>query len=140
MAHAANTRYLEALAVVNDPTPAYQQVAALVQPKQEGQRSFAGFNPACRDEVQFFRAVLRGEHELKGFRNADLRRILQLADRDPAERRRARAATGRRLKRLHVRGLIAKIPHTRRWKVTLLGHRILGTCVQLYYHGLNTAA
>lgn len=139
-AHAANVRYLEALSVVQDPTPAYQQVTALVQPKQEGQRSFAGFNPARRDDVQFFRAVLRGEHELKGFRNADLRRILQLADRDPTERRRARAATGRRLKRLHVRGLIAKIPHTRRWKVTPLGHRTLGACVQLYYHGLATAA
>lgn len=139
-AHAANVRYLEALSVVKDPTPAYQHVAALVQPKQEGQRSFAGFNPARRDDIQFFRAVLRGEHQLKGFRNADLRRLLSLADRDPNDRRRARAAIGRRLKRLHVRGLIAKIPHTRRWKITPLGHRTLGACVQLYYHGLATAA
>lgn len=139
-AHAANTRYLEALSVVQDPTPAYQRVATLVQPKQQGQRSFAGFNPARREDVQFFRAVLRGEHELKGFRNADVRRLLHLDDRDPANRRRARAAIGRRLKRLHVRGLIAKIPHTRRWKVTAQGHRTLGACVQLYYHGLATAA
>lgn len=139
-AHAANVRYLEALSVVNNPTTAYQHVAALVQSKQDGQRSFAGFNPARRDDVQFFRAVLRGEHELQGFRNAHLRRLLQLDDRDPAQRHRARAAIGRRLKRLHVRGLIAKIPHTRRWKVTPLGHRTLGACVQLYYHGLATAA
>ncbi len=74
---AANVRYLEALSVVNDPGPAYRQVAALVQPKVRAQRSYAGFNPARRDDVQFFRAVLRGEHELKGFRNADLRRLLQ---------------------------------------------------------------
>jgi hypothetical protein len=139
-AHAANVRYLEALSVVKDPTPAYQHVAALVQPKQEGQRSFAGFNPARRDDVQFFHAVLRGEHDLKGFRNAHLRRLLQIDHCDPADRQRARAAIGRRLKRLHVRGLIAKIPHTRRWKVTPLGHRTLGACIQLYYHGLVTAA
>jgi len=138
-AHTANTRYLEALSVVKDPGPAYQQVALLVQPKRRGPRSFAGFNPARRDEVEFFRAVLRGEHELKGFRNADLRRLLHLDDR-PDRRRREQAAIGRRLKRLHVRGLVAKIPHTRRWKVTPLGHRTLGACVQLYYHGLATAA
>lgn len=139
-ARAANVRYLEALSVVNDPTAAYQQVALLVQSKRRGPRSFAGFNPARRSDVQFFRAVLRGEHELKGFRNADLRRLLRLDDRDPDQRRRAQTAIGRRLKRLHVRGLVAKIPHTRRWKVTPLGHRTLGVCVQLYYHGLATAA
>lgn len=139
-AHAANVRYLEALSVVNDPAPAYQQVAALVQTKKAGQRRFAGFNPARREDVQFFRAVLRGEHELRGFRNADLRRILGHNDQDPEQRRRNRAAIGRRLQRLHVRGLVAKIPRTRRWKVTPLGHRTLGACVQLYYHGLATAA
>jgi hypothetical protein len=139
-AHAANVRYLEALSVVNDPTPAYRHVAALAQPKRQGQRSFAGFNPARRDDVQFFRAVLRGEHELKGFRNADLRRLLELPDRDPLDRCHARAAVGHRLKRLHVRGLVAKIPHTRRWRVTPLGHRTLGACLELYYHGLATAA
>jgi hypothetical protein len=139
-AHAANVRYLEALSVVNDPAPAYRQVARLVEPKQSCQRSYAGFNPACKDDVQFFRAVLRGEHELRGFRNADLRRLLGLDDREADERRRHRAAVGRRLKRLHVRGLIAKIPRTRRWRVTSQGHRILGACVQLYYHGLATAA
>jgi len=139
-AHAANVRYLEALSVVNDPTPAYQQVAALVQPKLEEARSYAGFNPARREDIQFFRAVLRGEHELRGFRNADLRRLLHQDDSNPLQRRRQQDALGRRLKRLHVRGLVAKIPHTRRWKVTPLGHRTLGACVQLYYQGLATAA
>ena len=58
----------------------------------------------------------------------------------PDQRRRDRAAIGRRLKRLHVRGRIAKFPHTRRWTVTPLGHRTLGACLRLYYHGLATAA
>jgi hypothetical protein len=131
---------LEALSVVKDPTMAYQQVAALAEAKIKAQRSFAGFNPARQSDIQFFRAVLRGEHELRGFRNADLRRLLLLDDRDPDERRRNRAAIGRRLKRLHVRGLVAKIPHTRRWKVTPLGHRTIGVCIRLYYHGLAIAA
>ncbi len=139
-AQTANTRYLEALSVVNDPAPAYKQVGVLVQTKQSAGRRYAGFNPARREDVQFFRAVLHGEHELRGFRNADLRRLLHQNDHDPQQRRRNQTALGRRLQRLHVRGLIAKIPHARRWKVTLLGHQTLGACVRLYYHGLPTAA
>jgi len=111
-AHAANRRYLEALSVVNDPTPAYQTSCCFGPPKVQDERSFAGFNPARREDIQFFRAVLRGEHELRGFRNADLRRLLHQDDSNPLERRRQQDALGRRLKRLHVRGLVAKIPHT----------------------------
>jgi hypothetical protein len=39
---------------------------------------------------------------------------------------------GRLLKRLHMRQLIAKVPRTRRWKVTERGRRLLGLAVQLY--------
>lgn len=54
------------------------------------------------------------EHELRGFRSADLRRILGRDEHDPVQRRRNRAASGRLL--------VAKIPRTRRWNVTPLGH------------------
>lgn len=141
--HASNVRYLEALSVVADPSPAYQQVTVVAQPKQVGPRRFAGFNPACRQDIQLFRAVLRGEHALHGFRNAHIRAILHPpgeTPRDAQEYRRQRAAICRQLQRLHVRGLLAKIPHSRRWKVTPLGERILGKIVQLYYHGLSQAA
>ena len=43
---AANLRYLEALSVVDDPAPCYQQVESLVQSRKIGERSYAGFNPA----------------------------------------------------------------------------------------------
>ncbi|HMB05572.1 MAG TPA: hypothetical protein VKP69_17780, partial [Isosphaeraceae bacterium] len=46
--------------------------------------------------------------------------------------RRASAAVGRLLKRLHVRHLVAKIPRTRRWRVTERGRHLLGLAVQLY--------
>ena len=43
------------------------------------------------------------------------------------------------LKRLHVRGLIAKVPRSRRWHVSEKGHRVLGAVVQLYHHGIPAA-
>jgi hypothetical protein len=129
---ACNRRYLDALAVVDDPTPAYQELRQLTETKVVDGRSSAGFNPARRDDVRLFKAVLDGDHIARGFRNADIRAplfgILQKAE----ERRRASAAAGRLLKRLHVRHLVAKIPRTRRWKVTERGRHLLGVAVQLY--------
>ncbi len=140
VARAANLRYLEALSVVADPTPSYQQAETLVRSRKVGGRSYAGFNPACLEDVRLFQAVLRGEHQLRGFCNADIRRPLLGDSPCPLTRRRHAAIVGRKLKRLHVRHLIRKIPHTRRWEVTALGHHILGTIVRLYYHGLPNAA
>jgi hypothetical protein len=102
-AWAANVRYLEALSVVADPSPAYQQVDTLARPQVVEERSYAGFNPARREDVQLFQAVLQGEHLLRGFRNADVRRRLYGETQEAAERRRQSAAVGRLLKRLHVR-------------------------------------
>ena len=73
---AANDRYLNALSVVNDPTPAYQQVADLTESKTSRGRRYAGFNPARKDDVRLFQAVLSGAHELRGFHNSDIRESL----------------------------------------------------------------
>jgi len=135
----ANERYLEALSVVADPAPSYRQVTQLVESKLSAGRRYAGFNPARREDIQLFQAVLAGEHLLRGFYNADIRCALWGDSPQPRERRRRANAVTRRLKRLHVRGLLAKIPHTRRWRVTQRGQQLLGAMVQLHYHGLSTA-
>jgi hypothetical protein len=129
---ACNRRYLDALAVVDDPAPAYPDLRQLTEPKLVGDRSHAGFNPARRDDVRLFNAVLDGDHIARGFRNADIRApLFGILPKDD-ERRRASAAVGRLLKRLHVRHLVAKIPRTRRWRVTEHGRHLLGVAVQLY--------
>ena len=130
---ACNRRYLDALAVVDDPAPAYQDLRQLTEPKVVDGRSYAGFNPARRDDVRLFKAVLDGDHITRGFRNADIRDPLfgRLVKR--CEQRRASAAAGRLLKRLHVRQLVAKIPRTRRWRLTEHGRQLLGRAVRLYY-------
>ena len=69
----ANERYLEALSVVADPAPSYRQVTQLVESKLSAGRRYAGFNPARREDIQLFQAVLAGEHLLRGFYNADIR-------------------------------------------------------------------
>jgi len=127
---ACHRRYLDALAVVDDPAPAYQQLRQLTEPKVIAGRSYAGFNPARRDDVRLFAAVLDGDHIARGFRNKDIRVALFGADVKPPSRQ--SAAVGRLVKRLHARQLVAKIPRTRRWRVTQSGRQLLSLAVQLY--------
>ena len=139
VALASNRRYLDALAVVDDPAPAYRQVADLTEPVVVSGRSHAGFNPASRGDVSLFQAVLQGEDLLRGFRNADIRAALHGPTEDADERHRQSHAVGRMLKRLHVRGLIAKVPHSHRWHVSGKGHQVLGAVVRLYHEGIPAA-
>jgi hypothetical protein len=140
VALAANVRYLDALSVVDNPAPAYRQVEELTEPVVVSGRSHAGFNPAREADVNLFRAVLDGNNVVRGFRNSDIREALYGSTEDAGERRRQSNAVGRMLKRLHVRGLIVKVPHSRRWHVSRKGHEVLGAVVQLYYHGIPAAA
>jgi len=133
---AANRRYLDALAVVDDPTPAYRQVAELTEPAVVSGRSHAGFNPACPADVRLFQAVLDGDHVLRGFRNAEIRVALYGTTDDTGEQRRRSHAVGRMLKRLHVRGLIVKVPRSHRWHVSGKGRQVLGAVVRLYHDGI----
>ena len=130
---AANRRYLDALAVVDDPQVPQKQVRQLAQPVRHNGRPWRGFNPADTRDIQLFAAVMRGDHFLRGFRNRDIREHLFPASRDPAVIRRQGAATSRLLKRLHVRRLIAKIPRTRRWRVTDSGVAILSAMLKIHH-------
>jgi hypothetical protein len=136
---AANERYREALSVVDDPASAYRQVEELTKPVVVSGRSHAGFNPATQTDVKLFAAVLDGNNLVRGFRNADIREALYEPTEDAGERRRQSQSVGRMLKRLHVRGLIAKVPHSRRWHVSQKGHRVLGAVVRLYHYGIPAA-
>ncbi len=127
---ACNRRYLEALAVVNDPAPAYKELRQLTEPKIVAGRSLAGFNPARAEDVRLFAAVLDGDHVARGFRNRDVRVILYgEGDKDKARRS---AAVGRLFKRLHARHLLAKVPRTRRWRFTERGRHLLSRALELY--------
>src|SRR5262245_14467725 len=79
VALASNRRYLEALAVVDDPAPAYRQVEELTEPVAVSGRVHAGFNPASPADVRLFQAVLAGVNLLHGFRNADIRPAFERA-------------------------------------------------------------
>lgn len=132
---AANGRYLDALAVVADPTQAKRDLQRLTTAKKDAAgRGCAGFNPLATADAQLFQSVMAGEHCLRGFNNRDIR--MQLASTvhlracgpDPKKQS---AKVSRTFRRFHAHGLIAKVPHTRRWRVTHYGRRVMGTAIYL---------
>ena len=86
-----------------------------------------------KDDLQLFSAALRGENFIHGFRNNDIARCLNLpARQDPVERKRQSARVTRLIHLLHAHGLIAKIPRTRRYRLTLRGATFMAAAVYLY--------
>jgi hypothetical protein len=137
IAHGANTRYLEALAVVDDPGPTQDELAALARPvRPKTGKSHRGFNPFSPDDIRLFAILLRGEFLLMGFRNKDLRRFLYPKASTPREIRRNSARVSRQLQILHAHRLIAKIPHSRRWRVTDQGQRLMANAIKVFNHEL----
>jgi hypothetical protein len=128
---AANARYLDALALVDDPGAAYRAFDKLARPAHAHGRPVAGFNPASSDTLQLFRTVLRGEHTVAGFRNRNLREHLLPATTNPDETRRHSARISRLLGRLHSHGLIAKIPRSRHWRVSRAGFSIMAAALRV---------
>ena len=79
-----------------------------------------------------FEVLLAGEHALHGFTNRDLREKLARTAYPMASDAKKRPAQVTRLfRRLHAHGLIAKIPHSRRWRVSLAGRRTMTTAIKL---------
>lgn len=131
---AANRRYLEALSKVScsDDSPA--RMRRVGQRVRAGNRSYRALNPVNQEDVKLLSAVMRGEHAIQGFRNSDIRVQLYSEESDRTEQRRQSQRVGRLLKLLHAHQLIAKIPHSRRWRVSKEGLVTLSMILVRYEH------
>jgi hypothetical protein len=122
LSQAANERYLEALAVVESPTPLGKLSGPLCQGRVKDGRRYRALNPLGEADAQVLEFVARGEHLITGFRNRDVRQCLY-GDRsqDTAQHRRQSSRVSRLLALLRAHGLIQKIPQTHRYQMTKRG-------------------
>ena len=103
------------------------------KPVRTDRRSHRGLTPARRDDVELIAAVMRGEHSIPGFRNGNIRDHLFGTTQDPLDRKRQSRKVGRLLKLLHAHKLIAKIPRSRRRRVTKDGNTTMTTILGHHY-------
>jgi hypothetical protein len=129
---AANGRYLQALAVVDDPTQAVQTIHKLCQPVAFRGRNRRGLNPLRSDDAALLAACVRGEFAIHGFRNRDIAEHLAgRSTRDPVQRRRQSAAITRRIQLLRAHGLLAKVPRSRRYQPTAKGLGMITAAIHI---------
>ncbi len=132
ISRAANERYLEALAVVEKPSPAGALLDQVSRPVTQNQRPYRALRPIGRTEVTVFAAVLAGQFQLKGFTNRDLRQQLAIRPTaDPQERRRVSGRITRLLRLLRAHNLIRKISGTRYYRVTLKGQHLMTAALRV---------
>jgi hypothetical protein len=128
----ANSHYLEALAVVNDLGVGQSDFDRRCAPVFSQGRTHRALQPMGRDDQALFRAALCGEHAVRGFRNGELaERLLGPRPRDAAERRRRCGRISRRIALLRAHGLVAKVPRSRRYRVTPSGQRFMSTAIHV---------
>ncbi|MCK5407935.1 MAG: winged helix-turn-helix transcriptional regulator, partial [Candidatus Krumholzibacteria bacterium] len=118
---AANRRYLDFVAAVDDPTNAFRDLDRTSRPVRKAGRSFRGFNLFSGPDLDLFRAIVEGGTNISGFRNRDLQARLGM--------------TGQQispvLKRLREHGLVKKIGGRFKYYLTALGRRVTATGLKL---------
>ena len=126
LSRAANARYLDALSVVPDPTPVAQLLDPLSHRRIVHGRSFRPLRPIAPDDSACFAALLDGGSLLHGCRATDLRHLL--SPHEPlaaADRKRLTGRVSRLLRLYRAHGLLGKIAHTHRYRVTAKGHHVM---------------
>lgn len=137
---ATNRRYLDALAVVKPTAAAVAQLDSLCRPRVHLGHHFSRFNPVSHTDCDLFRALLSGSHLINGLSNRDLQNQLWTSPPpDAVQARRRCRRVCRLLRKLRGHALLAKIPGRRRYRVTLLGRRLLGAAIHYRQRGFPEA-
>jgi hypothetical protein len=132
VARASNGRYLDALAVVTNDAEARRLLDRATKPAELNGRRKRALQPLSPADQQLFLAVLRGEHRVRGFRNRDLEQHLYTEmPKDALELRRRCGRITRLIQVLRAHELVAKIPRSRRYRITAKGELLMGAAIKV---------
>jgi hypothetical protein len=118
---AANRRYHEYISAIEDFSVGRQKLKKITAPVSENSRNYQGINFFNEADDELLLAVFSGAFNITGFRNRDIKRILN----------RKTTVISRALKRLRVHGLIKRIGQTYKYYLTALGREVIATGIKL---------
>jgi hypothetical protein len=119
---AANRRYLEFISTIEDDKAGAGKLNKITQPVEENDRSYRGFNFFDPEDEELFETLGRGEFNISGFQNKDLRRRVKGKN---------TGQVSRLMKRLRTHGLIKKIARTYKYYLTGLGRQVIALGLKL---------
>lgn len=130
--HAANERYLQALAVVGPPSPSHRVLDPVSRPVLQPRRRYRALRPISPEDSRRLGLLQRGEFLIHGFRNRDLRPYWNHLEVSPAIPEPALSGRVTRwLALLRAHGLIFKVPGTHYHRITEKGHLVITTALNL---------
>lgn len=124
VSQSSNKCYLDHLSSLNVADSLKETIADICCRKRKDGKLYRGLNPWDSEDFRSIEFLCRGEIQLNGFRNHNLRSYLYPESEDPNERKRGSSKISRRLRLLRTHGLIRKLPRTHRYVLTLKGRRI----------------
>lgn len=126
----ANERYLDGLAVVDNPATCSEIFDAVSRRASLGGRPVRALRLGDAADLALLDAIRRGEFVISGFRNRDIRHQLHPGSDDgpDTERRRLSNRVSRLFRILRAHGIIQKVPKTHRYLITPRG-RLLCTAL-----------
>lgn len=130
----ANERYLDGLAQMELDTPLGKLLEPVTQRTTFHGSSVRALRPFDQDDHALLRAISQGQFALQGFRNADIRAILNISpgESDPQARKRQAAAMTRRFRLLRAHGIIQKIHATHRYQLTDFGRALTAAVISAH--------
>jgi hypothetical protein len=112
---ASNRRYLEFISAIEDKRAGTKRLRKVTQRIEENNRGYKGFNFFDDNDMQVVQIIIRGEFNISGFRNKDIRNYL--SDKSTGQ-------ISRILKRLKIHGLIKKARNSYKYYLTKLGKQV----------------
>lgn len=119
---ACNRRYLQFVSSLEEPTADTKALDKLTASVKRDGRTYRGFNFFLAEDRSLFEVLLRGEFNLGGLRNRDLRQ--RLPKLSPSQ-------ISHRIKRLRVHGVLKKVARSYNYHLTAFGRRVLATALRL---------
>ena len=119
---AANKRYLDFISEMDDPSAGRKLLNKVCEPKKQQGRSYKGLNFFHATDQKLIEVLARGEFNISGFRNKDLRRLLSPLN---------TAQISRLLKCLKLHGLIRRVGRTYKYYLSKTGRRVIITGLKL---------
>lgn len=119
----ANTRYLDFISSIDDPSDGERHIDRISDPVKRDDRSYRGFNLCSRNDRAMLIALLRGEGNITGLTNKLIR--MALPDKTSSQ-------ISHFLKRCRLHGLIKKCGKSYKYYLTKLGKRTIIAALKLH--------
>jgi hypothetical protein len=127
-----NERFLDGLATINTDQPIKDIVAGICYPSELNGNRIRALRPWSFDDNKLLKTIGRGEYQINGFRNKDLRQHLysEIENANPILKRKLSSAITRKIRILRAHGLVKKVVKTHRYMITEKGRTIISAILE----------